>query len=138
MRWDGYGLGIRTPPADPRPNIRRRPRVGWVVRSAGLMLGRGVDIVDWVPTRVKVGGKKIKIDIIASNIGGVDESNTQGRKPGGWAKACVSSGSALLLLGGTQAIVYLPVFVEFTFFTERGEEFLNKTIYSFMGSESGV
>ena len=39
VRWDGYGLGIRTPPADPRPNIRRRPRVGWVVRSAGLMLG---------------------------------------------------------------------------------------------------
>ena len=39
VRWDGYGLGIRTPPADPRPNIRRRLRVGCVVRSAGLMLG---------------------------------------------------------------------------------------------------
>ena len=39
VRWDGYGLGIRPPPAHPRPNIRRRPRVGWVVCSAGLMLG---------------------------------------------------------------------------------------------------
>ena len=39
VRWDGYGFGIRTPPADPRPNIRRRLRVGCVVRSAGLMLG---------------------------------------------------------------------------------------------------
>ena len=52
VRWDGYGLGIRTPPADPRPNIRRRPRVGCVVRSAGLMLGRGVHHVDWGCTRV--------------------------------------------------------------------------------------
>ena len=50
----------------------------------------------------------MKIDIIASNIGGMDGSNTQGKKPGEWAKIRVSNVPALLLLG-TAAIKSLPL-----------------------------
>ena len=70
----------------------------------------------------------MKIDIIASNIGGMDGSNTQGEKPGEWAKIRSRNVRALLLLG-TAAIKSLPLprrylarwYRVLSFFKRRGE-----------------